>query len=156
MLDARTDGPFVNSRLGSTGLWDDLNTLRLYTPTADVYAVHDTLDERGALVRESIPWTLRDDTPAAAAHMAHIAAIAAARGVTVLTARMVMVQLRIKRARGFTHFLTSDSSGAFTWFSLDDPVLLRRMLRYQPHKHATMVARYGAPAFVPQIALVPV
>ncbi|MEW5315234.1 MAG: hypothetical protein WDW38_006680 [Sanguina aurantia] len=131
-------------------LINDVNVVRLYTPTLAVTDSAGSLDEHGIYKPEGQAGTgnwqlLVNDT----SHKMclEFEAIAEKYSLDFETVRMVSHQLHVKRARGFMvifFFLRSVNKGQ--WFVLEEPRLLKRIQRHAPALHSRMCGMFGVPS----------
>ena len=144
-----TKGPTLSTPL-SHGVVNEINVLRVYSPTTSFVDTGDrvNVDDLGHLAPESrlthIPWTIRQQHAAAFnSEMRRMLDTLESEDRRVSTAdenlRILMLQMRVKRARGFTHVLVvSIADGCGVWFALEQSLLVRRMRRYRPAEHARL------------------
>ena len=137
-------GPFVYSGL-SFEVVNALNILRAYTPTLVFFDTLDHLDSNGHLrLRPSVngTWTLKPGM--ASKYMTAMRFVlsfagAALSSPTAAAETHVMMQLRMKQARGYTHVLV-DVDGTTQMFALEQDVLVDRIKHYLPEVHSRLKA----------------
>lgn len=134
------------SGIYGVGLVDDVNVLRLYTPTADVMDTGGALDARGLLrFTRGTAWRLRP-TPLATALRVELQHIADKYSVEIGVVEMVSLQLRVKRARGYmAMFFMMSSIQTGQWIILEEPRLFQRIKRHTPGVHTRMCRLFGIP-----------
>lgn len=147
----QSDGFFVSLPEYTIRMMDDLNLLRSFTPTQKVMLTYDGVDPvTGRFLQPSIDlqWDINDFSDIGKKYLHDLKTVAARHSVPMYDALRAMHQLRIKRARGFTHIIMACMDDArrqtAQWFMLDEIALHNQIQGTSGHNLADDVTKVTA------------
>lgn len=145
----RNSAPFLQLPDVSSRTVDGVNLLRAFAPTHLVYDTHDSVLANGRLgAGQTRDWQAAE-TEMGELYARELEELAGRLGIEISLGRMLDIQLRIKRARGFTHIVVRVVDGGeaseqgFAFFSLDDLDIWRRVRDTRPTEFDRLVTKFG-------------
>ena len=135
--EVQVRGPRITTEL-PVGVINVLNIRRVYSPTLMFMDTADHLDDMGhyrKFRRSPNTWTLKPERaePYKAAMRWLLSTVGASVSADGKEEDSVDIQLRLKRARGYTHVIVGMRS--LEAFALEQSVLVTRLKRYMPDLH---------------------